>query len=97
MTGFIQSWKKSKRQGRLKYSIVQGLIFALIVTLIKDRSLIWDILKGSSNDVQTVLIINFSWLLLGATIGYYTIVWWWKEKLYKKEQDKLATTKDMTS
>ncbi len=93
MADYIKTWEKSRKQGRLKYSIIQGLIFGVIVTLIKDRNLIWDTLKGNYNEIQAIFV-NFSWLFLGATIGYYIIVWWWKEKLYKKEQDKLATTKD---
>ena len=93
MADFIKAWEKSKKQGRLKYSILQGFLFAIVVTIIKDRNLIWETLTGNSNELQ-IISINFLWLLLGATIGYYSIVWWWKEKLYKKEQDKLATTKE---
>ncbi len=86
---FIESWEKSRKQGRVKYSVIQGFIFAVVVTLIKDRNLIWEMLKGGDNHMQT-LLINFFWIFLVATIGYYTILWWWKEKLYKKEQEKLT-------
>lgn len=92
MAEFIKSWENTKSQGRFKYSIRQGVIFAFVVTLIKDRILIWDTIQGNSNEIQAIFV-NFCWLFLGATIGYYTVVWWWKEKLYKKE--KLATTKDI--
>lgn len=93
MSDFIKTWEKAKKQGRLKYSIVQGLVFAIVVTLIKDRNLIWNTIKGVSDETQTILI-DFSWLFLGATIGYFIIVWWWKGKVHKKEQDKPATTPD---
>ncbi len=85
MTDFIKTWGKARKQGRLRYSIVQGSIFSVIVTLIKDRNLIWNSLNGHSNEISTILI-NFAWLSLGATIGYYTIIWWWKEKMYKKSR-----------
>lgn len=68
MTDSIKSWEKSKDQGRLKYSIIQGVVFAVVVKLIKDRHLIWDTVKGSSNEIQ-IIFINFFWLLLGATIS----------------------------
>ncbi len=84
MTEFAKTQEKGKNQGRLKYAIIQGLIFSVVVTIIKDRALIWGSLTGASNEIGTILI-NFSWLVAGGIIGFYTITWWWKEKYNKVE------------
>ena len=84
MSDFIANWEEEKEKGRLRYALTQGVIFSLVVTLIKDRNLIWELMNGGESQLS-VIIINFCWIFIAATIGYYTLVWLWKERLYKKE------------
>lgn len=92
MKKFIESWERTKSKGRIQYALIQGFIFGVVVTLIKDRQIIWELFNGYG-DRLNIIVIDFIWLFIGATIGYITIVWWWKNKIYKNE--KLAATKDL--
>jgi hypothetical protein len=84
MSDFITNWEKEKKKGRLRYALIQGIIFGLVVTLIKDRKLIWELINGGESQLS-IILINFCWIFIAATIGHYTLIWWWKERLYKKE------------
>ena len=90
MGKYINEWEKSRKKGRLKYALIQGVIFAIVATLIMDRAVIWNLVKGNETDVS-ILFIDFLWLFIGATIGFYFLVWWLKERLYKKEKKKISS------
>ncbi len=90
MGNFTTQWEKTRKKGRLKYALTQGVIFGIIVTLIKDRTIIWNLIQGNEADIS-IPLINFLWVFIAATIGYYFLIWWWKEKLYKKEKATLSS------
>ena len=69
MSDFIANWEEEKEKGRLRYALTQGVIFSLVVTLIKDRNLIWKLMNGGESQLS-VIIINFCWIFIAATIGY---------------------------
>ena len=81
----VIEWKKSRKMGRLKYALIQGLIVGIVATLIMNREIVWNFFKGNEADLS-ILLSDFLWLFIGAAIGYYSVVWWLKERLYKKEK-----------
>lgn len=89
MANFINTWEKNREKGRIKYALTHGVIFGTLVPLIKNREIIWNLVKGNEADLSIVLI-DFLWFFIGATIGYYFLMWWWNEKKYKKEKEKLS-------
>jgi len=85
MANYIQDWEQTRKKGRIKYSLVQGLIFALVFTLLKERKIIWECLTGINTDIISVFT-EFIWILMGSILGYYIIVWWFRERLYRNEK-----------
>ena len=85
MGNYIDNWEKTRKEGRFKYSLIQGSILALVFTLIKERNIVWEILIGVNTNF-TFIFTEFIWHLIGSVLGYYTIVWWYRERFYKKEK-----------
>ena len=61
---------ENSQKGRVNYALVHGLIFGLVVTPIKNRVIVWNLFKANEADLS-ILLTDFLWIFIGATIGYY--------------------------
>src|SRR5690606_11607363 len=78
---FVKNWEQSRRLGRIKYGIIHGSIFAvLVITFVK----IMTYLTGESD-------VLFSWRAvpeygIGISLGiifFASFMWWLNERMYK--------------
>lgn len=66
-----QRWEKTKRKGRVRFGLVNGLILAVFNYFVIYFEEIWD---GSFGDV---LLSLKSWLILLSSILFYSLLFGW--------------------
>lgn len=83
---FVKNWEQSRRLGRIKYGMIHGSIFAvLVITFVK----ITTYLIGENDTL-------FSWNALteygvGILLGilfFSSFMWWLNERMYKTRIEK---------
>ena len=80
---FIQRWENIRAKGRLRYAIVNGGLFGLVifvlVSLVKLGEHSFSSIFLSPDALQEAV----SWVV-GGILSYGTIVWWMNEKAYDR-------------
>jgi hypothetical protein len=80
---FKAQWEKTRNDGRIRYALIHGSIFGLIVFVVIN---LWSLKDQSFQDVflsRRALDQGMTMVLAGI-LGYGTIKWWMNENIYKK-------------
>ena len=78
---FIEKWTEIRKKGRVHYAIKQGTIMAILVFVVRN---LFKLKKISFSELlQLLKIMDFVIILIGAIIGYATLMWWIYENQYK--------------
>lgn len=90
---FLKRWGESRKLGRLKYGITQGIIFGVMVFILSN------LIKLRVEDFNTLFLTFaavkglFVWLVVGI-LGHWTVMWSLNEYIYRKKVERLNTTKE---
>ncbi|MEE9350088.1 MAG: hypothetical protein V3U80_08580 [Flavobacteriaceae bacterium] len=83
---FLAKWTEIRKKGRLHYAIKQGVIMAILVIIVRN---LFKLREQTVNEIIAELsIYHFIIVILGAIIGYGTIMWWIYENQYKAKTKK---------
>ncbi len=79
---FIEEWKAIKKQGRLKFALREGIVFGVVLFLITS---LLKLRKHSFSEIflNEIAFMEFLFWIIGGFIGYFTVMWWTRNFIYK--------------
>lgn len=80
---FKTDWEKTRNGGRIRYALVHGSTFGIIIFLAIN---LWSLKDQSFQDVfmSRRALDQAVAMVLAGIVGYGTIKWWMNENIYKK-------------
>ncbi len=78
---FIDKWTEIRKKGRYHYALKQGAIMAVLVFIVRNLFKLREM--SFTEIVESLEIMDFIIVLIGAIIGYATLMWWIYENQYK--------------
>ncbi len=82
---FLQKWERTLEEGRLKYAIKEGLTLGIIVFIISNL-LDMRYTSFAEEFLTTYALVDLVTWIVGAILGYFTIMWWFNNYLYKQKK-----------
>ena len=75
-------WEKTRKWGRLKYSLLHGFSFAILFSILMFA---WDSFDGKEFSLgETAFMMFWNFILMG--LIYYFLLWPHSERRYKKKK-----------
>lgn len=86
---FIKNWEAWKKRGRITYTLVVGLPFAIILCIFN----VWN--NNEGNGFSEVISDPKTWRTVAiyfvfGMVVYAQIMWWYNDRLYRKKLKKYA-------
>lgn len=78
---FIKDWEDTRKMGRLKYALLHGSIFGIIVGTF---TIIVSSYTSSNSNWKEDFLINSVIFVLSGVAGYFLLMWPINEYYYKK-------------
>lgn len=79
---FVQQWEQTRKTGRIRYALIRGLAFGLILFLFTGLYGLWDN-SFAQVFLRTRSIIVFLFWVACGIIGFATLLWPVNEYFYR--------------